>query len=67
MKKLSITPRYIVDREGKKKEVVIPVKQFDRMIELVNDALDVSLIEATEGEETITLNEYIRRRKAKKA
>ena len=66
-KTISINPRFIIDKNGEKKEVVIPVEQFNMLVELVDDALDVALIEATEKETTVALDEYVQKRESAKA
>ncbi len=38
MKKIQIKPRYIVDNSGKKREVVLDIKVFEKILENLEDA-----------------------------
>ena len=37
MKKIQIEPRYIVDNSGKKREVVLNIKTFEKILEQLED------------------------------
>ena len=38
MKKIQIEPRYIVDNSGKKREVILDIKIFEKILEKLEDA-----------------------------
>ncbi|MBN2544066.1 hypothetical protein JXI42_14495 [bacterium] len=66
MKTNTLKPKYVINGNGEKEEVIIPIKDFNNLVSLVDDALDVRLIEATENEEVIHLDDYIKERGKRK-
>lgn len=62
MKSLCIEPRYIVDNAGKKKEVVLSIKTFEKMLELLDDAaLAQEALRAFKEDELIDFKEANKR------
>jgi PHD/YefM family antitoxin component YafN of YafNO toxin-antitoxin module len=49
---LSIHPQYINDANGEKTLVVLPVKEFERIMEELEDMEDVRLYEEAKREDT---------------
>ena len=56
-------PRYVIDQNGKKKEVILPYKEYLKVIETLEDKEDSKLIQKTKKESEISLTEYKRKRK----
>ncbi|MBO3840681.1 MAG: hypothetical protein JTT17_07715 [Candidatus Brockarchaeota archaeon] len=52
--------RYIVDEKGEKKEVVIPVEEYE---ELLEDLHDLAVVAERRGEPTVPLEEIIEKLK----
>lgn len=49
--------RYVTDKKGRKKEVILPIKEFERLIE---DLEDLAIVAERRGEETIPHSEVIK-------
>jgi PHD/YefM family antitoxin component YafN of YafNO toxin-antitoxin module len=60
-------PQYITDKKGKKLSVVIPVDQYKKMLENLEDLDDIRLYDAVKGrkEKSIPLSQYLQRRSKK--
>lgn len=52
--------RYIVDEKGEKKEVVIPIEEYE---ELLEDLHDLAVVAERRGEPTVPLEEIIEKLK----
>jgi PHD/YefM family antitoxin component YafN of YafNO toxin-antitoxin module len=48
---------YIIDAQGNKKYVLLPIEEYEAMIEKLEDARDIQLAQERRGGETISLEE----------
>lgn len=55
-------PRYIVDENGNKKEVILPYREYLKVMNILEDKEDSSLIQKTKNEPEISLEDYKRKR-----
>lgn len=63
---LSIHPQYIKDTDGNKSLVILTVKEFDALMEELDDIEDVRLYDEAKKEDTgerISLSDYLISRK----
>lgn len=49
--------KYVTDKKGRKKEVILPLKEFQNLIE---DLEDLAIVAERRGEETIPHSEVIK-------
>jgi hypothetical protein len=65
---MSLHPQYITNKKGKKTAVILSVKEYQHVIEELEELNDLRLYD--EGklceEPPISLNEYVKKRKARK-
>lgn len=64
----AIHPQFITDLKGKKISAIIPIKEYNRIMEELEDAQDINLYDEAKKEddgERITLEDYIKNRKEK--
>jgi len=62
--------QFITDDTGKKMGVLLPIKEYNRMLEELDEFEDVKLYDKAKREddgERITLSEYVKNRKKKNA
>ncbi len=67
---LTIHPQYIKDANGKKSLVILPAKEFDTIMEELEELEDIKLYdEATKNDtgERISFSDYLKKRKSKNA
>jgi len=67
---LTIHPQYINDSNGEKSLVVLPAKEFDSMIEELEDLEDIKLYDEAKKDdqgERIVFSDYLKNRIAKNA
>jgi hypothetical protein len=67
---VKVHPQYIIDAEGKKIAVVLPLKEFESLIEELEEIKDVMLYDKAKEEDTgerISFSEYVKKRKKKDA
>jgi hypothetical protein len=65
---INVHPQYIRDAEGNKTLVVLSVKEFEALIEELEDLDDIKLYDKAKKEddgERIPFSEYLKKRKAK--
>jgi hypothetical protein len=65
---INVHPQYIRDAEGNKTLVVLSVKEFEALIEDLEDLDDIKLYDKAKKEddgERIPFSEYLKKRKAK--
>jgi PHD/YefM family antitoxin component YafN of YafNO toxin-antitoxin module len=65
---LTINPYFITDNEGKKISVVLPVEDFQAIMEELEELEDIKLYDEAKKEdsgERILLSEYLKIRKSK--
>lgn len=62
------TPKFITDNTGKKLAVVLPIKEYNKLIEELEDLDDVKEFDKVKREDDgsrITMDDYIKNRKSK--
>jgi hypothetical protein len=59
-------PQYIKDADGKESLVVLPVKEFERLLEDMEDARAYDAAKAEDDGERISLEDYLKKREARK-
>jgi hypothetical protein len=62
------TPQYITDNNGKKLSVVLPLKDYKRMLEELEELEDVRMYDEVKSkkEESIPFEQYLKQRKKNK-
>jgi hypothetical protein len=60
--------QYITDDQGKKVAVILPIKDYQKIIEELEDLEDIRLYDEAkaEGGEKILFTDYLKQRKVKK-
>ncbi len=67
---LTVHPQYIKDANGEKSLVILPAKEFDTIMEELEELEDIRLYDKAKKEDTgerILFSEYLKNRKAKNA
>jgi PHD/YefM family antitoxin component YafN of YafNO toxin-antitoxin module len=67
---LTVHPQYIKDANGEKSLVILPAKEFDTIMEELEELEDIKLYDEAKKEDTgerILFSEYLRNRKGKNA
>ncbi len=67
---ISIHPQYIKDADGKKSLVILPVKEYDTIIDELEELEDIKLYDEAKKEdndERILFSDYLKKRKIKNA
>ncbi len=67
---LTVNPQYIKDADGNKSLVVLPVKEFENIMEELEDLEDIRLYDKAKKEDTgerILFSDYLESRKKKNA
>ena len=59
---VQIHPQFIVDRKGRKLAVQLPVKEFDRLIDLLEDVEDIAYLKSHRVEKLIPMEIVHRKR-----
>ena len=65
---IAVHPQYINDINGKKSMVVLPVKEFESIMEELEDLEDVRLYDQAKKEDTgerILFSDYLKKRRQK--
>nr|MBK9653487.1 hypothetical protein [Bacteroidota bacterium] len=65
---ITVHPQYIKDTNGKKSFVILPAKEFDSIMEELEDLEDIRLYDEAKKDddgEPILFSDYIKNRKAK--
>ena len=65
---ITVHPQYIKDAEGNKSLVVLPAKEFDALMEELEELEDIKLFDETKKEDTgerILFSEYLKNRSKK--
>ena len=65
---IMITPQFITDHKGKKISVVLSMKDYQKLIEKLEDLEDVRLYDEVKArsEESIPFDEYVKQREKRK-
>jgi PHD/YefM family antitoxin component YafN of YafNO toxin-antitoxin module len=67
---ISVHPQYIKDANGKKSLVILPAKEFDIIMEELEELEDIKLYDKAKKEDTgerILFSDYLKSRKKKNA
>ncbi len=64
----NLSPQFITDEKGKRVFVILPVEEYQRMVEELEELEDIRLYEEAKSrnEETMLLSEYIAQRRSRK-
>lgn len=67
-KKKKLTPQFLTDEKGKRTSVVIPLKQFEALLEELEELEDIRIydIAKARNDEFIPLEDYLKKRQKKK-
>jgi PHD/YefM family antitoxin component YafN of YafNO toxin-antitoxin module len=62
-----IKPQYITDENGEKVSVIIPIDEYQRIIEELEDIEDVRLFDAAKqlNEPSMSFDDYVKQRQAR--
>ena len=47
---MTLHPQYVVDKKGKPKSVLLPIAEYEELLESAQDVIDAQLIDETKGE-----------------
>jgi hypothetical protein len=67
---IAVHPQYIKDANGQKLLVILPVKEFDTIIEQLEELEDIKLYDEAKKEDTgarMLFSDYLKNRKQKNA
>jgi hypothetical protein len=64
--KLKLHERFIIDDSGKRREVIMPISAYKKLLELLEDLEDVQYIKKHKDDEEITLDEFVSQLKEEK-
>jgi len=64
---MTLHPQYITDEEGKKISVVIPMNEFEHMMEELDELDDIRLYDEAKkiNEPSMSFDEYVKQRRSK--
>jgi hypothetical protein len=67
-KKKKLTPQFLTDEKGKRTSVVLPLKQFEELLEELEELEDIRIYDAAKlrKEEFIPFEDYLKKRQKKK-
>jgi len=62
-----VKPQYITDENGKKTSVILPVDEYERIVQELEDADDVKLYDEVKqlNEPSTSFDEYVKSRRSK--
>jgi len=62
-----VKPQYITDENGEKVSVIIPINEYQRIIEELEDIDDVRLFDAAKklNEPSMSFDDYVKQRQAR--
>jgi PHD/YefM family antitoxin component YafN of YafNO toxin-antitoxin module len=63
----AIHPQYITDKDGKKVSVVIPLDEYEQILEELDELNDIRLYDEAKAdkEQALSFDEYVRQRRSK--
>jgi PHD/YefM family antitoxin component YafN of YafNO toxin-antitoxin module len=63
----AIHPQYITDKDGKKVSVVIPLAEYEQMLDELEELYDIRLYDEAKNdkEPSMPFDEYVKKRRAK--
>ena len=47
---MTLHPQYVVDKKGKPKSVLLPIAEYEELLESAQDVIDAALIDEAKGE-----------------
>ncbi len=64
---MTLHPQYITDTSGKKHSVVLPIKEYNLLLEELEELEDIKLYDAVKAknESSISFEQYLKKRKKK--
>ncbi|SMC33212.1 hypothetical protein [Moheibacter sediminis] len=65
---LTESPKYITDKKGKKISVILPIKEYEDILEKLEEMEDVRLYDEAKKEDTgerVLFSDYVKKRTAK--
>jgi hypothetical protein len=65
---MTLHPKYITDERGNKSAVILPIKEYDKLLEELEEIEDIRMYdEAKKADDGVRINldDYIKQRKAK--
>lgn len=65
----ALKQQYIEDNQGQKVAIILPIGEYNKMIEQVEDMEDISIYDRVKAknEESIPFDQYLKKRKSKNA
>lgn len=54
---MTLHPQYLVDKNGKQRQVLLTVKEYRELLECAQDAIDAKLIDEVKGEPRVAWSE----------
>lgn len=63
---LTESPKYITDKKGKRISVILPIEEYERILEELEDQADIRLYDEAKKEddgERILFSDYLKKRK----
>lgn len=65
---MALHPQYITDTKGKKQAVVLPIKEYNLLLEELDELHDIKLYDAVKAKNEVSepFEQYLKKRKAKK-
>jgi PHD/YefM family antitoxin component YafN of YafNO toxin-antitoxin module len=67
---MTLHPKYITDESGNKNAVVLPIKEYNKLMEELEELEDIRLYDEAKKQDDgfrVNLSEYIKKRKGKHA
>ena len=65
---MTLHPKYIIDESGNKNSVVLPIKEYDKLLEELEELEDIRLYDEakkTDDGFRVNFNDYLKKRKSK--
>jgi hypothetical protein len=62
MSRLRIDPKYITDSKGVKKAVVLDIKEYNKLLSLLEEIEDIEYVKSVQNEPTENYDRYRKRR-----
>ena len=66
--KMTLHPKYITDETGNKSAVILPIKEYDKLLEELEEIEDIRMYDEAKKNDDgfrINLDDYIKQRKSK--
>jgi len=59
---MTLHPQFIVDNAGRKKKVILSIKEYNELIELAQDFIDAAMADEVKDEPMVPLEEVVEKR-----